>query len=372
MRKKKNKISLCTVSMNRLYHLQETLPSNIRDNADYDAVEYVILDYNSTDGLETYMKDNFSKLLSTGKLKYFKTMSPTFFHRSHSRNLVFKLASGNILCNVDADNFTGPGFASYVNAQFCENQNIFLTPLDVENTNNRQKDVLGRICLTKSDFYKLRGYDEHINSYGFEDFDLVYRLEMNGAVRRVIKNRVFLNAITHSTSERIVNEEFMRNFQLVFISQPNAMNTSVIILFKNFHWKEFQIRDANSHERFCSSVSIPRGTSPELRQFTNGKRWKSGIWQRMADGYLIQSKSAEYSLNLIKDTEYEARARKDSFSNFCRVLEITGIEGIFFHISLLLNSCLIVGNKKKEVNKIGFGQDMVFENFGINKLFQVT
>ena len=48
-------ISFCITCMNRLKHLQETLEKNILDNFLVDEVEFVVLDYNSQDGLEEWI-----------------------------------------------------------------------------------------------------------------------------------------------------------------------------------------------------------------------------------------------------------------------------------------------------------------------------
>lgn len=68
--------------MNRLHHLQETLPINVLNCGDNDSVEFVILDYSSTDGLEFWMKNNLHSFAS--KVVYFKTTEPQFYNRSHS------------------------------------------------------------------------------------------------------------------------------------------------------------------------------------------------------------------------------------------------------------------------------------------------
>ena len=49
--KRQHKISICTTCMNRLDDLKQTLPQNILDNADYTRTEFVLIDYNSSDGL---------------------------------------------------------------------------------------------------------------------------------------------------------------------------------------------------------------------------------------------------------------------------------------------------------------------------------
>lgn len=123
------KISFCTTCMNRLSYLKQTLPQNLADNMDYDNLEYILLDYNSSDGLEEYIKSTYAEALNIGKLVYFKIDFVEFYDWAHSRNLAVSLASGDIICNIDADNFTGAGFAAYVNQIFKEKNDIFFNHL---------------------------------------------------------------------------------------------------------------------------------------------------------------------------------------------------------------------------------------------------
>lgn len=55
-------ISFCITCMNRLKHLQETLEKNILDNFLVDEVEFVVLDYNSQDGLEEWIAQSINIL----------------------------------------------------------------------------------------------------------------------------------------------------------------------------------------------------------------------------------------------------------------------------------------------------------------------
>lgn len=63
--------------MNRLSHLQETLPKNIHDNYLLGDVEFVLLDYNSSDGLESWVKNDMKKYIDLGILSYYKTSQIT-------------------------------------------------------------------------------------------------------------------------------------------------------------------------------------------------------------------------------------------------------------------------------------------------------
>ena len=100
------KITFCTVCMGRLHHVEKTLIKNIKDNSEYPHLHFILLDYNSKDNLESWIKDQMGSYLQSGLLSYYKTTDPVFFHRSHARNMAFRLAEDGIICNIDADNFT--------------------------------------------------------------------------------------------------------------------------------------------------------------------------------------------------------------------------------------------------------------------------
>ena len=109
------RISICTTVMNRLKDLKLTLPKNMADNADYPNLEFVVLDYNSTDGLGEWIKTEMMEYIKSGRLTYARISEPKYFYMAHSRNLAFKIASGEIVNNLDADNFCQKGFAYYIN-----------------------------------------------------------------------------------------------------------------------------------------------------------------------------------------------------------------------------------------------------------------
>ncbi len=203
------KISLCVTSMNRLHHLAQTLPRNLADNSSYPNVEIVLLDYNSSDGLEKWAKQNLREWIKAGRLVYFRTSDAAHFNRSHARNLAFRLATGDIVCTIDADNFTGRGFAHYVNERFNRYQDIYLRP-DFDGAHVRLRDAFGRICVRKKDFLKIEGYDERLVEYGYEDIDLCRRLEKLGLKPRLIEDERHLQYIDHGNRERVGNGPIFR------------------------------------------------------------------------------------------------------------------------------------------------------------------
>jgi len=166
------KISFCTTCMNRTSDLSETLQVNIEDNLAYPNVEFVLLDYNSKDGTGQWIKDNMMHYIKKGILVYYRTEDPEFYNMPHSRNVAFKLATGEIVNSVDADNFIRPGFADYLNrmAEFQTASAVFA---------KGKRMMHGRIGFYKDEWLALGGYDEDLVGYGFDDHNMLYRAMLN-------------------------------------------------------------------------------------------------------------------------------------------------------------------------------------------------
>jgi hypothetical protein len=223
--------------MNRLHHVKATLPFNLDCCKTLPDSEFVILDYNSTDGLFDWI--NVNQQHFGGKVKYYRTTEPQFYKRSHSRNMAMKLASGDIVCNLDADNFVGIGFATYIQEQFLTKKNIYLSPSE-----ELQSDIFGKLCFTKSDFLAIGGYDEKIELYGFEDFDLKNRLELLGLEKVTFNNPDFAQAIVHSELERIENEFLYKNLNKVLIEVINPFTSRLFFCLEDLTYESVVIEDS--------------------------------------------------------------------------------------------------------------------------------
>ena len=163
-------ISFCTTCMGRLDDLAQTLPVNIESNKQYGGdLEFVILNYNSNDNLDTWMLNSMQEFIDSGEVTYYKTIEPKYYSMSHSRNIAFKVARGDIVNNIDADNFTNAGFAEHINllANQQPEKAIFA---------KGKRMLRGRLGFYKKEFIDLLGgYSEDITGYGTEDHDLMYR-----------------------------------------------------------------------------------------------------------------------------------------------------------------------------------------------------
>lgn len=357
--------------MNRLLHLKETLPINIKDNSDYDNLEFIILDYNSKDGLKEWIQLNMAPLILSGRVVYYKTEYPSFFHRSHSRNMAFRLANGDILCNIDADNYTGNGFASYINKQFQGRRRIVLTSIDFHKKKKNYhppSDTYGRIGFRREDFYAIEGYDENMVTHGFQDYDFVNRLELAGSRRVFIDDLRYLTAISHSNEDRLSNESQKYALRGLFIRPINHIKSQILYLYKQGSFDEGIIID----NRAKVSDSYREATKNDGMKYAysveNGK-WKTGLWQQTGDLLELEEQDTnvlrKFEILLSQDTGVQLISLEDNFS----FKEITDtqiiIEMLLFNRQIANRSWMIKNYKQKNiiVNKNRIGKGVVYKNF---------
>lgn len=191
-------LSYCISIMNRLHQLKETLRKNIENSTDKS--EFILVDYNSNDGLQDYIYSNFKEELSSGKLKYYYTDKIKYWHASICKNSTHMRACGKYIVNLDCDNFIGKNGDDIIINTFLQNGDDII----ISQTNNIMSSGNGgRISITKDNFINLGGYDESFYPMGYQDYDLIERAKKYGLKYiNINKNN---KAIVNSKSESIKN-----------------------------------------------------------------------------------------------------------------------------------------------------------------------
>ena len=333
------KISFCTTCMNRLHHLKETLPANFANNSTYVNLEFILLNYNSKDDIDTWIEKEWMTEIESGRLKYLKTLEPLYFKYSHAKNMVAKFATGDIICNIDADNFTGPGFAEYINEQFNNKDNIFLI-----GGKEGFWDTKGRVCLWKSDFLKLNGYDERILDWGYEDIDFYYRVNNYlGRTEVKIEEDKYLQTIKHDEIEKMQNGVYHSEIEFGLVLETK--NAIMAYILKKENRFEHLTIDSALMNTFIDGPIIKTEDIHQGEWFINGSSielidGESGRSQKIytTDGGQSYSTTAGIYKRIPKSTT-------------C-------------HYYSLLKGRLIFQqniNFKKELNNDGFGDGLVFE-----------
>jgi predicted glycosyltransferase involved in capsule biosynthesis len=205
----KYSISFCTTCMNRFFHLKRTFLKNVESNRNYPNVEFVLVNYNSQDKLHQWAKKNLPSYIERGLVNYYHTTEPRYFHASKAKNLAHKVSNGEIVCNLDGDNFTGNDFAYYINYKM---QTGGIDSL-LQFKKAPYWGTEGRIVLAKKYFLELGGYDENLGPTGHQDHDLMDRGKIFGLKYENIQIENFLHYLSNTTFEKSVNvSEDLINF----------------------------------------------------------------------------------------------------------------------------------------------------------------
>lgn len=348
----KHKISFCTVCMGRLNHLKHTLPQNIRDALPYGNIEFVVLNYNSKDNLDEWFESNMLEFCKNGILKYYKTIEPIYFNMSHSKNVAAKKASGDIICNIDADNYIGKGFAEFVNEIFTKNSATYIT---VEK-NISPSDCYGRICVLKNDFYQLRGYDENMKKYGGEDSDFCQRLNLLKRKPYFIRNSLFLKAINHDNMTRLENG--IDKIQKAYFRFISPAMTEFIFLFKNSTFLRTKL--ALNHCLHSESIEnvFYHETSKKGMYSLFKNEWEENRFVKLGTSIKLRSKHSNQE-PLVLTQKGDLISRRKAGSEFQRIFDIEEIADMLLLLRLLKNHEISIINKEKKkitVNDDHFGE----------------
>jgi hypothetical protein len=188
------KIAFCTATMNRTPNVARSLPHNLEVLLSCPQAAVLLLDYNSTDGLESSVERQFRPEVEQGRLLYCRTAEPRYFHMSHAKNVSHRLAAtlldARVLVNTDAEMLLPHGFAERVDELFTR------VPKCVYTNHN------GRLAIRSDHFLELGGYDESFNGWGMEDNDLRHRAQRLGLKHLQESSG---GEIGHSDGERTAN-----------------------------------------------------------------------------------------------------------------------------------------------------------------------
>lgn len=256
------RIAFCTACKNRLQHLRETLARNLIDNADYANLVFVVLDYGDDPSLGEYLRNTFSEQISSGRLVVYRYETHGPFRMAHAKNMSHRAAmleGADVLVNMDADNYTGVGFAQWIADTFTAGMFLWSRmvqrcnqPIDAQccilprnhvepcthdmqtlsanyspDERPRVRGISGRLAMSANAYRCVGGYDEKYQDYGPDDQDMNKRLRRLGLIAREIPAR-FLGAIHHSSKMRFRDYPHAADRDSAWLPVVPALDTCVV------------------------------------------------------------------------------------------------------------------------------------------------
>ena len=213
------KVSYCITIKNRIQYLAQVLPYNLGITHTADC-EFVIVDYNSEDMCFELVTEVFENQIRSGRIKYFRTKEPKHFRMSHAKNIAHMNATGDILCNLDADNLLLKGFHEFLLTNLSGGGNFVFS-----SDTPKKKGLTGRVAMLKSDFLKVNGYDERV-TFGFDDYDMRDRLLRLG-LKKIVPPHNILECLEHSDEMRLANVEDKKTYNAKEFWDENNRNNVV-------------------------------------------------------------------------------------------------------------------------------------------------
>ena len=251
--------------------------------------------------------------IERGRLVVYSLRGKPVFEMAHAKNVAHRcgmLEGGDILVNLDADNYTGPGFAEYVERQFAEanSRRMFLWSRMIRDGANR-RGISGRIAVTRQAFLTVGGYDEKFNTWGPDDKDFNARLQAAAYEPQEIDPK-FLFAVLHNNKMRFREYPHARKIEYKESSEPAA---EPIANFGNFGcatvWRNFgearielgklptRIFGIGMHKTATTSLH----TALEMLGFDSAHwktaHWAKAIWKEMQIGPQSQTVNRHHALS---------------------------------------------------------------------------
>jgi hypothetical protein len=266
------------------------------DNASYPNAKFVLLNYASPDHLDNYLSGNQMDAIESGKLVVYKTPEPGPFKMAHAKNMAHRLGimeGGDILVNLDADNYTGPGFARYLAEKFQEagEHEIFLWSRMISDGPDRlPRGINGRIAVTREAFLNAGGYDEQYATWSPDDKDFNLRLRRLGYTAQEI-DRKYLDAILHNDKMRFKEYRHVSTHhgedQLETIGDSDATianygKIGMGTVYKNFSTEPMQVESIPTR---IFGIGLHKTATTSLHYALNilgyqSAHWKSAHWAK--------------------------------------------------------------------------------------------
>lgn len=289
------KISFYTTCGNRLQHLSKTLPENIKSNLHYENVEHVVLDYGSTDGLTDYILDTFPEYLKSGRLKYYSYPAKFFWH-NHAKNMAAKCTSkdADIICSIDSDNFTGEDKESTSLAQYLYNifsdtknrKDFFVRAVGWDyhedswgsrkfqsiSKSTKYASASGKIAFKRGDFFKMRGFNEDLKGYFYDEEELWRRAIVCWDFERIELPVEFSKFIHHSNYLRL------SNLDPNIVAKDTIMDEYLDFCIENTMTEQM---GAKMYPQSTTNRVIMHNILREKTKIPNKKNWGTGTPKRI-------------------------------------------------------------------------------------------
>lgn len=259
-------VSIISVCMNRNVNLERVFPSWLSSGAR----EIVIVDWNSKppirDMIRKLEREHSRSSAHSPIVKIITITNVDTWVLTKSFNAAARVASSQWLLKLDADIKLDTDCIKEFES--CEVHKMFYAgDWKCADDENGQK-LNGVMYVARDDFLNVGGYNEYIETYGYDDCDLYGRLEKAGLSRMLIPLSKLAH-IPHSNELRMSNQKLTRLYRLDVEIEMNRLLSELNMwpALPDTPWSEFALRKNASDEyvgEFISGVTLSRDLKQRL------------------------------------------------------------------------------------------------------------
>lgn len=184
-----HRISVVIPCKGRLAHLRRSLPYWLRQ--DSPPHEIIVVAYGCPDRCEDWVQQTYPQI------RVVRAVSDVdFFNLSRARNIGAVEATGDYVAFADADFIAPPDYLARVKSQLLAGHNLVC----IAHYDSGELGLNGTCTVSAELFSRVRGYDETVPTYGFEDADFYRRCQSAKCSRGYLHN---CQCMSHSDEERM-------------------------------------------------------------------------------------------------------------------------------------------------------------------------
>jgi len=278
----KGGVSLVAVCMNRHSTLEKALPSWLSVKG---VEEVVVVDWSSSPPLEDKLRGT-----SDPRLKVVRVENEPKWVLSRAFNLGLTMATRERILRVDCDYELHPDIMAGHPLDGAQDQPLsqFYAGNWRNAKNENQIHLNGIVIVRRADFWKVLGYDERIQTYGWDDEDLYTRLEQFAGLTRMNISYDYVAHIQHDDTARAQSGvrfvEVEVDFNRVLLGKLDKWSR---IMLKEEEMKPSQYDVVTSSGGYVvlRSSHRPDGLIELTPESFAREAWNTGLGRRLHDEY---------------------------------------------------------------------------------------
>jgi len=260
-KKYKKGISVIISCMNRNNNLLKNIES-LLPNKNID--EIIIVDWSSI--VTVYDTLHTALINGNKKIIILRIVDQDTWNLTTSYNIASRFVSYNKLLKLDADYVISNDFLKVHKLK----KKIFYRGNWANSTNDNEKCLNGFLFLYTKDFFKVGGYNEKIQTYGWDDSDIYERLNKCNIKDVNIINKHIIH-IKHATILNTVDQNKSIQTNRIFCSMPEGSWDCKNNMTNIYKWSEYSYdleQDCNINYYFLTigTTSIPHSLYDNARK----------------------------------------------------------------------------------------------------------